>query len=243
VPYPFAHPLAVLPLVRPMGRFAVPSALVIGSITPDLWYLVPFISRTESHSASALLWFCLPAGLIVYELFHLLLKHPLIALLPQALARRLGSFTTPAMPVVPWCAVVASLLVGALTHLVWDGLTHSNNDFGHGRNWLQHANTVLGTAILCWWIWRKLRHAPVVEPTVVLSSFARRCTIAMLVAAMAASAYWATADAAPWLSLDLATLRRFLRSAGMAALGGLCVALLAYCVLWQLRAGRINSAR
>ena len=77
MPYPFAHPAAVLPLARPMGRFAVPSALAIGSVVPDLWYFVPFADRADSHSLAALFWFCLPAGLAAYALFHLLLKQPL----------------------------------------------------------------------------------------------------------------------------------------------------------------------
>jgi len=51
VPYPFAHPAAVLPLARPMGRFAAPSALAIGSVLPDLWYFVPLADRAEEPAA------------------------------------------------------------------------------------------------------------------------------------------------------------------------------------------------
>jgi hypothetical protein len=69
VPYPFAHPAAVLPL----ARFGVPSALVIGSVAPDLWYLLPFIDRAQTHSLSGVLAFCLPAGLLLYLLFHFVL--------------------------------------------------------------------------------------------------------------------------------------------------------------------------
>jgi hypothetical protein len=238
VPYPFAHPVAVLPLVQPMGRFAVPSALVIGSVVPDLWYFVPFVSRADSHGAAGLFWFCLPAGLAAYVMFHLLLKEPLIALLSP----RLGSFTCAGLPAVPWHAVVVSLLVGAITHLLWDGATHSNDHAHHGHNWLQHVNTALGTAILAWWIWRKLSRAPAAEPAVALSPLARSCTIAALLAAMAAAGYGSAADAGPWLSFDLLTLKRLLRSAGMAAIQGLCLALFAYCLLWHFRANRSTSA-
>ena len=44
--YPFAHPAAVLPLARPMGRFAVPSALAIGSVAPR-----PLVLRARSSAA------------------------------------------------------------------------------------------------------------------------------------------------------------------------------------------------
>ena len=124
MPYPFAHPAAVLPLARPLGRFAVPSALAIGSMAPDFWYFVPLLERDESHSLVGLAWFCLPAGLLAYALFHLLLKQPLIALLSP----RLGCFTPAGLPQVPWRAVIVSLMVGALTHLVWDALTHSYDE-------------------------------------------------------------------------------------------------------------------
>ena len=122
MPYPFAHPAAVLPLARPLGRFAVPSALAVGSIAPDLWYFVPLVGRPDSHSIGGLAWFCLPA--------------------------------------VPWRAVIVSLLAGTLTHFAWDALTHSYDDALQRHNWLQHASTALGTLVLGWWSWRKLRPAP-----------------------------------------------------------------------------------
>jgi hypothetical protein len=227
VPYPFAHPAAVLPLARPLGRFAVPSALAIGSIVPDLWYFVPFVSRADSHGAAALLWFCLPAGLLAYALFHLLLKQPLIALLSP----RLAGFTCAGLPAAPWRAVIVSLLAGALTHLVWDGLTHSNDHPLHGHNWLQHASTVLGSAILAGWVWRKLRRAPVAAAAAQLSTSARACTLLALAGAMAISALW-SAESAP---LDLPGVRQLLRTAGMASVEALGTALLVYCALWHLR--------
>jgi hypothetical protein len=240
VPYPFAHPVAVLPLVRPMGRFAVPSALVIGSVAPDLWYFVPFASRDATHSAGALVWFCLPIGLVVYAMFHLLVKHPLLALFPRALSGRLASFTVPSLPAAPWHAVLVSLLAGALTHIVWDALTHSNHHAIHGHNWLQHASTALGTAVLAWWIWRKLRRAPVIEPMLALSPFARTWIVIALAVAMAISA-WGSVDASPWLASDLDATRRMVKTAGMAGVEGFCLAVLAYCVFWRLSVKRITS--
>ena len=104
MPYPIAHPAAVIPLVRPMGRFAVPSALVIGSVSPDLWYFVPALERADSHSPAGLFWFCLPVGFAVYFAFHLLLKEPLLALAP-----RFAAFYRPGLPRAPLYAVALSL--------------------------------------------------------------------------------------------------------------------------------------
>jgi uncharacterized protein DUF4184 len=229
VPYPFAHPVAVLPLVRPMGRFAVPSALVIGSIAPDLWYFAPFLTRHDSHSIAALFWFCLPLGVATYLAFHVLLKQPLIALLSP----KLGSFTCAGLPRVRWYAVIVSLFVGALTHLVWDGLTHSNDHVDHGHNWLQHVNTAVGTAILAWWIWHKLRRAPAAAPEAGLSPLGRTVTMAALVAAMGIAAWWSlSAGANP---ADMSGVRQMLRAAGSDAVLGLSLVLFVYCALWRLR--------
>jgi hypothetical protein len=236
VPYPFAHPAAVLPLIGPMGRFAVPSALVLGSIVPDFWYFIPSVSRLDSHSPAALLWFCLPIGLLLYVLFHLLLKEPLIALLSP----RLGGFTSPGLPAAPWRAVIISLLAGALTHIVWDALTHSNDHAVHGRNWLQHASTALGTAVLGWWIWRKLRRAPTSEARGPLSPFARAWIALALVAATAIAA-WASLDLAQLGPTDFDVMRRSLKAAGMAGVEGLCLAVLIYCIFWRVRTPRITA--
>ena len=236
MPYPFAHPAAILPLARPLGRFAAPSALAIGSIVPDFWYFVPLVTRFDSHSPAALLWFCLPLGLILYALFHLLLKEPLIALLSP----RLASFTSPGLPAAPWHAVIVSLVTGAATHLVWDALTHSNEHAVHGHNWLQHASTALGTAVLAWWIWRKLRRAPVTRSSVVFSPFARVWIAMALIAAMAIGAS-TSLDLAHLAASDLDATRRSLRSAGMAGVEAFCLAVLVFCIFWRVRARRVTS--
>ena len=225
MPYPFAHPAAVLPLARPLGRFAVPSALAIGSIAPDLWHLVPFANRADAHSAAALLWFCLPAGLLAYVLFHLVLKQPLIALAWP----RLGAFACKGFPRSPWYAVVVSLLVGALTHLVWDAITHTNDHTTQGPNWFQHANTALGTALLGWWIWRRVRRVPPLPYSV--SAFHRGCAALAIAGAMAISALYA-ADS--WPAFD----RQLLKSVGIGALQGLAAALLVYALVFRRKIPR-----
>ena len=220
MPYPFAPPVAVLPLVPLMGRFAVPSALAIGSIAPDLWYLVPFAERADSHSAAALFWFCLPAGLLAYAIFHLVLKDPLSALLWP----RLGAFACRGVPEAPWHAVVISLLLGALTHLAWDTLTHANDPTLHGPNWFQHANTALGSVILGWWIWRKVRRVPALPYQV--SAFHRGCVALAIGGAMAIGALHA-ADS--WPAFD----RQLIKSVGIGALQGLAAALLVYSLAFR----------
>jgi len=227
MPYPFAHPAAVIPLKPLMGRFGVPSALAIGSIAPDFWYFVPFVERGESHSIAGLAWFCLPAGLLMYALFHLFLKQPLIALLSP----RLRAFTPARLPAVAWSAVIVSLLAGAITHLAWDGLTHSYDE-GWRHNWLQHASTASGTLVLGWWLWRKLRRAPAAPAA--LSPLARAATLLAFLAVAALAALHEAAPPAP----DLYALRQFLRTGGLAALEALGAALFIYCLVFQRKMAR-----
>jgi hypothetical protein len=228
MPYPFAHPAAVIPLAPLMGRLAVPSALAIGSVVPDLWYFAPVVTRAQSHGAAGLLWFCLPLGVLVYALFHLVLKEPLIALLSP----RLEAFAGRGLPRVPWHAVVLSLLAGAATHQIWDALTHSNDYALHGYNWAQHASTALGTLLLAWWGWRRLRGVPARPPTLSLRS--RMCIWILLTAVMAGAALAG--------AVDTGSLRTLVRSSGIAALQAAAVAIFVYCAAWHLRTKRAGSA-
>lgn len=127
MPLTFSHPAAVLPLVLPLRKWSVPSALVIGSMTPDFAFFIPLgVTRMGSHSLAGIVWFCLPLGLVTYLIFHLLLKFPIVSLLPDPISRRLSHVLgTTRLPNVSWLAVIASLVIGALTHLAWDSFTHA----------------------------------------------------------------------------------------------------------------------
>lgn len=232
LPYPIAHPAAVLPLVRPMGRLAVASALALGSTVPDLWYFVPFATRAQSHSLDGLLWMCLPLGLAAYLAFHLLLKEPLVALAPRALATRLAAHACAGLPHAPWHAVLASLLAGAATHLAWDAAAHSYSS--HGHQWLQHASTLLGTTIVVAWSVRELRRTAPCASAPALPPAWRAAALSAFACAFALCAAWAAHAAPPPPEGALLAARHFLRSAGLAGTAGLGIALLAYCALWQL---------
>jgi hypothetical protein len=235
MPYPFAHPAAALALAPLMGRLAVPSALVIGTIAPDLWYALPFVpsaSHHVSHSMSGLLLFCLPVSVAAYLLFHLLLKDAFVSLLPPPLGARLRHFAVKGLPAAPLHAVLASLVLGTLSHLAWDGVTKSH--VAGTVNWLQHASTLLGTVLLAWWLWRKLRSAPLPTLKDSLSPASRTWIWALLLAITAASAGWSAHE---WqrTELDLASLRHIAKIAGATAMQGFAVAALLCCAAWKLR--------
>lgn len=235
MPYPFAHPAAILPLARPMGRFAVPSALAIGAIAPDLWYLVPPLARAHSHSLIGLLAFCLPAGIVAYLAFHLLLKQPLLALLPRSIACRLAGVTAERLPRVPWTAVLASLLAGAATHVLWDAATH-DRFVVHDMQVLQHVSTLLGTAMLAAWLWRWLRDAAPQDlpPRCVLPPLARGCIVGLLIGLTAGWTWRIAGLEAIGLPQDLEEWRYAMRTAGLAGVQALALSSIGYAVLWKV---------
>ncbi|GJM22417.1 MAG: hypothetical protein DHS20C15_23320 [Planctomycetota bacterium] len=138
MPHTLAHPAAVLPLL-PLLRNQLPlSALVVGSVAPDLAYFLPLnVGRSESHSSAGLLWFCLPVGALAYAAFHVWVA-PLIAdLSPRAWRARLPQrWSSALLPSVSSWRVLCALLLGALTHVSWDAFTHAGDPGVRAFPWL-----------------------------------------------------------------------------------------------------------
>lgn len=215
MPFTLAHPAAIVPLVpvlqRRLGGRAVLSALIVGSMAPDIAFLLPIgISRTQSHSLAGLVWCCLPVGLAVYLVFHWLLKAPLIDLLPHHAYSRLHPYARPAaaitwrlLPVILLC-----ILVGAVTHLAWDSFTHRGSFavrslpflrvhlFTGGGFWiylytaLQWICSFIGLAVLAWWARRWIAATPQSElaPASPLSPRQQLAVVACVLGAAAAMA-------------------------------------------------------
>src|SRR5690606_16442660 len=80
------------------------------------------------------------------------LRRPLLALAPPSLSGRFAPtdrirfLASPRM--LGW--VFVSAVLGATTHVLWDGVT---NDGGASRL-LQYLSTVAGALCLAWWVWR-----------------------------------------------------------------------------------------
>ncbi|MBF5046269.1 MULTISPECIES: DUF4184 family protein [Myxococcaceae] len=120
-----AHPAAVLPLLR-YRRWLPPTALVVGACVPDLHYVLRMGSEV-SHSLHGLFLFCLPVGLATLLWLELLVLPVLRRTLPEVggvqPARFLAGDGLP-RGLRGWALVLLALLLGALTHLLWDGFTH-----------------------------------------------------------------------------------------------------------------------
>ncbi|HTF34310.1 MAG TPA: DUF4184 family protein [Myxococcota bacterium] len=236
MPFTLAHPAAAIPLRRVLGSYAVLSALVIGSLTPDLSYFVPVrVPRGASHSPLALLWFCLPMGLSVYVAFHAFLKRPLVSLLPSYLRRRLIPMVDHpgGLPAVPWAGVVVSLVAGATTHILWDAFTHSGAPAAR-----QVASTAIGFFLLAFFSLRWLRSA---VPSATDGDFAiaPRLRAGLLMLVLLAWGLLALPSAAPLLRHGLTprAFENFVARALVVGSSASAIALMLFGVLWHLAQG------
>ena len=180
MPFTGSHPAAVLPL---LGLGLAPSALVIGSMSPDIPYFAPgpFDSRF-THSLVGVVTADVVLSLVVYAVWHALLAPAGVSVAPQSLRRRLPADAAPglrrrlASPRLVLLVAVACA-VGALTHVLWDSFTHEGRWGARhipwlgeqhgalpGYLWAQYASGVLGAVVLVVWCvrwWRSTPHTPV----------------------------------------------------------------------------------
>jgi hypothetical protein len=131
VPFPLAHPIAILPLRRWCPRRLSFLGLVVGSIAPDAGYVFRNVDLAGfSHSALGSVLFALPVGLLAVLLVQLV-REPLTRTLPgphrQAVeSLNAGPTDAPAMT-MPWWRLVLSVLIGVWSHILFDRLTHESD--------------------------------------------------------------------------------------------------------------------
>ncbi len=210
MPFTVSHVAAVLP----GARTALPTAaLVVGAMAPDIPYFLPRGPwGLPTHTLGGIVVWAPLLGLVALLAWYLLLARAAYAWAPRQLGQRLpepvaarerfGSVRAAAL-------VYAALVVGAATHVVWDSFTHNDGwvvervpallstvtwlpgDLAIYR-WAQYASSVVGVAILLWWVVRWWRTTPArdTDETAVVSDAARWSVVAAVTAAgFAAAAY------------------------------------------------------
>lgn len=157
-----AHMAAALPFYR-CRRWLSFEALLIGTMLPDLPYFLNSDASVgqQSHQWIGVLSYCLPWGLLVFALWHWLLKPAVIALIQpwykaqhfdshyfdshlkqQRMARYSFGFSLLSrfrVGLAFWLKVTLGLLLGAATHLIWDGITHVDSFIAEQIAWLQYS--------------------------------------------------------------------------------------------------------
>ena len=119
-----SHQAVVLPLKIAAPRATSGTALVIGSMAPDVeYFLRGYPTSTVSHTWMGQLTFCLPVSLVLFWVMTRLIAEPAAANAPDwgqlhledyALLRRQPT------SVLHWGIVVASALIGSASHVLLD---------------------------------------------------------------------------------------------------------------------------
>lgn len=188
MPFTPAHAVVALPFVRtPL----VPAAIAIGAMTPD----VPLFFRVGidywfTHSWLGMVAADLPIALGLTILWWTVLRLAVPSLVPVWVARRLPpSWSIPIPRASLWsritvrsvALVIASALLGIMSHVLWDEVTHDgrwgstvlpalNATTGPftGWEWMQHISSIVGLAIIAIWMvrWLRAQQPRAVDPTI-----------------------------------------------------------------------------
>ncbi|MER5211534.1 DUF4184 family protein [Streptomyces sp. NPDC002838] len=190
MPFTLSHAAAVLPAVRTDGTgrgSLVPAVLVAGSFAPDMtYYAASALSGAMefgefTHSFPGVLTVDVLVAWALVGLW-LLVREPLVALLPRAWQGRVAALLRCGAPharvrpvLVVWWYVSAA--VGALTHVVWDAFTHldrwgmrlfpvlGREVAGSPLYWyLQYGGSAVAAVVIAVFVAHALRRAPAGEP-------------------------------------------------------------------------------
>jgi len=133
MPFTFSHPAIVLPATYLPKKYYSLSGLIVGSMTPDFEYFIRMRDFSRySHTWPGVFWFDIPLGLLIIFIFHNVVRNTLIRHLPFFLNVRFSVFEK-----FDWnkyfqkniLIVLISLVVGIVSHLVWDSFTHHGEYF------------------------------------------------------------------------------------------------------------------
>lgn len=234
MPFTLAHPIAVLPLWHISQRRLDLPALIVGATIPDIAYFIALYPVASiGHSPLGLLQEGIPSALTLLFIGRYLLWDAVLALLPTEqtphhqlssgehpqektplaignLARRIPPAKSYSFwPLSRLLTIIFSVIIGALTHIIWDSATHFNGwtvvrvswlSAMVGPmplyKWLQHGGGVMGLALLGWIIVRALQQgSPQYHP---LQLPERKKTIAWLsVAAVTGLITWKAMSSPP----------------------------------------------
>lgn len=144
--FTLAHMAAALPFYGTRRRLCF-DALLIGTMMPDLPYYVGSSSLVADHAHqwSGIMTYNLPVGLLVFAAWYWGVKPALVALMaPFAKTAVIyqprdgykeGDKPKPLSALA--LPVIFGLILGAITHIIWDGITHTDGFIAQQLGWLQ----------------------------------------------------------------------------------------------------------
>ncbi|KUL68496.1 MULTISPECIES: DUF4184 family protein [unclassified Streptomyces] len=190
MPFTLSHAAAVLPALRTGGTGRaglVPAVLVAGSFAPDMTYYAASVLSGAmefgdvTHSVPGVLTVDVAIAWALVGVW-LLLREPLVALLPARLQARPAALLrcgAPRARVTPGLVArwYVSAVLGGLTHVVWDAFTHldrwgmrvfpvlGEEIAGSPLYWyLQYGGSAVAAVVIAVFVTVALRRARVAEP-------------------------------------------------------------------------------
>ena len=131
MPFTFSHAAIVLPFNR-VKSFSI-TGLIAGSIAPDFEYFIRMTDKKVfTHTWSGLLWFDTPLAILLTFLFHNLVRNQLILNAPinfQRRFKRYEYFNWTLYFKKRWFPIIICVIIGIISHLLWDGFTHETGLF------------------------------------------------------------------------------------------------------------------
>lgn len=177
MPFTFAHPAIVLPLVKRHDYLSA-SGLVVGSIAPDFEAFIRFGEyKVHSHTWDGVIWMDIPMAYALLYGYQIIVRKPLIAHLPSGLQKRLNVNTGEAWHqyhMAHFQEVLLSIILGILSHMVWDAFTHLNIFFpdaitsdvmiGEHRLYiiLQYLCSAVGQAFVFYYLYKLPTDKPII---------------------------------------------------------------------------------
>jgi hypothetical protein len=128
MPFTLAHPIATAPIWFGSNRKLDLPSLFVGSMIPDIDYFLKLHPiKTIGHTFSGISIQGLPYSIAILLVVRYVLMRPFLAFLPEQLSRK---FPQPKsyfpLQILHVFNVIISIVIGAVSHLIWDSFTHSN---------------------------------------------------------------------------------------------------------------------
>jgi hypothetical protein len=234
VPFTLAHPAAVLPLRRVLWF----PGLVAGAVAPDLGYYLPVLPTHDVLGGSV--------AAVVLLLIGRLLLPSVMALAPEFVRTRVSRPGDFRQPFVRWVWRALSIVVGVLTHLLWDAFTQTGGWAVRRWDWLNlmivsphrlynvigYVSSFGGIALL---VWIGLV-APRGNDWPSRTGKSRYRFRIFLTLTAAVGAAWSLSDPVAQVSLY-----DWVRSLLLGVIQGTCAGLAVHAVLWGLKQSRHDS--
>ncbi len=256
MPFTLSHPA----IVWPLDRLGLPTtAMVIGSMTPDL----PYFLLLDANCKIGHDWLIglhgidMAFGFVLLTLWSILLRRPTLALLPEPARVRLdGPEPLPWSDAHRLVFTMLALWLGALSHLIWDSVTHgSRDDWWAATIWpaldklvllpigpslsvpeaFQLLSSSVGLLVVCVWITIVLRgRRP--RPDALMATWSGRVKVMLVGSWMILSILVGMGYAAFRSFVDPSlSNRNFLINSAVAAIAGGFILSVLHAVFWRLR--------